>query len=203
MKTRIHTIVALCTTLLAFSATAADAPAKTATASFAGGCFWCMESDFEKLPGVLTVVSGYEGGKEQNPTYEQVSAHETGHAESVEVTYDPAKVSYVQLLDWYWHHIDPLTANAQFCDHGPQYRSVIFYRNEAEKAAVLASKQKYEKQLGQSIVTQIVPTSTFWPAEDYHQDYYKKNPLRYNYYRLSCGRDARVKEVWGADAPAH
>ena len=197
------TIFSFCIALFAFAAVAADAPVKTATASFAGGCFWCMESDFEKLPGVLTVVSGYEGGKEQNPTYEQVSAHETGHAESVEVTYDTAKVSYAQLLDWYWHHIDPLTANAQFCDHGPQYRSVIFYRNEAEQAAALASKQKYEKQLGKTIVTQIVPASTFWPAEDYHQDYYKKNPLRYNYYRLSCGRDARVKEVWGADAPVH
>ncbi len=189
--------------LFALSAHAADTPTKTATASFAGGCFWCMESDFEKLSGVTAAVSGYEGGKETNPTYEQVSAHQTGHAESVQVTYDPGKVSYAQLLDWYWHHVDPLTADAQFCDHGPQYRTVIFYGSEAEHAAALADKQKYEKQLGKTIYTQIVPAGTFWPAEDYHQDYYKKNPLRYNYYRLSCGRDARVKEVWGADAPQH
>ena len=196
-------ILALCVVLTALGVNAADTPPKTATADFAGGCFWCMESDFEKLPGVLAVVSGYEGGKELNPTYEQVSAHRTGHAESVQVTYDSSKVSYAQLLDWYWHHVDPLTPDAQFCDHGPQYRTVIFYRTDAERDAALAGKQKYEKQLGKTIVTQIVPGGSFWSAEDYHQDYYKKNPLRYNYYRLSCGRDSRVKEVWGADAPSH
>jgi peptide-methionine (S)-S-oxide reductase len=196
-------ISVVCVALFALTANAADAPLKMAKASFAGGCFWCMESDFEKLPGVLGVVSGYEGGKEQSPTYEQVSAHGTGHAESVEVTYDPTKIRYAQLLDWYWHHIDPLTANAQFCDHGPQYRTVIFYGSDAERDAALAGKQKYEKQLGQTIYTQIVPASTFWPAEGYHQDYYKKNPLRYNYYRLACGREARIKEIWGAEAPAH
>ena len=196
-------ILSLCVLLATFNAFAAGAPAATAAASFAGGCFWCMESDFEKLPGVLSVVSGYEGGKELNPTYEQVSAHATGHAESVQVTYDPAKVSYSQLLDWYWHHVDPLTPNAQFCDHGPQYRTVIFYGSDAERDAAQASKQKYEKQLGKPIFTQIVPAGTFWPAEDYHQDYYKKNPLRYNYYRLSCGRDARVNEVWGAGGETH
>lgn len=198
-------MVALCITAFAFAfaASAADAPPKTATADFAGGCFWCMESDFEKLPGVLSAVSGYEGGTEKEPSYEQVSAHQTGHAESVRVTYDTGKLDYAQLLDWYWHHIDPLTANAQFCDHGPQYRAAIFYRNDAERDAALASKQKYEKQLGKPIVTQIVPSGTFWPAEDYHQDYYRKNPLRYNYYRLACGRDKRVEAIWGASASNH
>lgn len=193
-------LIALCSLLLSSVVTAADAPPVTATASFAGGCFWCLESDFEKLPGVLAVVSGYEGGKEQNPTYEQVSAHQTGHVESVQVTYDPKQVSYAQLLGWYWHHIDPLTADGQFCDHGPQYRSVIFTANKAERAAALASKQQVEKQLGKPVVTEIVAATQFWPAEEYHQDYYRKNPLRYRYYRHSCGRDQRVEEVWGAAA---
>ena len=171
---------------------------KTATAVFAGGCFWCMESDFEKLPGVSSVVSGYSGGHTVNPSYEESSSGTTGHAESVQVTYDPEKVSYARLVDYYWHHIDPLTANAQFCDHGSQYRSVIFYGNEQEKQTALASKAQLEKQLGKPFATEIVAAAPFYPAEDYHQDYYKKNPLRYNYYRLACGRDARVKEVWGA-----
>ena len=173
------------------------------TAQFAGGCFWCMESDFEKAPGVTDVISGYAGGSEQNPTYEQVSDHATGHAESVRVTYDPAKISYADLLDWYWHHVDPLTANAQFCDHGPQYRTVIFFGNDRERAAANASKEKYEKLLGKKIATQIVPAGTFWPAEDYHQDYYKKNPLRYGYYRHACGRDARVNQIWGISTSTH
>ncbi|HUS24488.1 MAG TPA: peptide-methionine (S)-S-oxide reductase MsrA [Candidatus Binatia bacterium] len=174
--------------------------AETRTAYFAGGCFWCMESDFEKLPGVLGVASGYTGGKEQNPTYEQVSSHGTGHAEAVEVSYDSAKVGYPQLLDWFWHHVDPLTADAQFCDAGHQYRSAIFYRDEAEKSAALDSKARFGKQLGKPIVTEIVAAGRFWPAEEYHQDYYKKNPIRYNYYRHACGRDARVREVWGKDS---
>jgi peptide-methionine (S)-S-oxide reductase len=177
------------------------AQAATATAMFAGGCFWCMESDFEKLSGVAGVVSGYAGGHTVNPTYEQSSSGTTGHAESVQVTYATDKVSYAQLLDYYWHHIDPLTPNAQFCDHGDQYRSVIFYGSEQEHQAALASKAKFEKQLGKPIVTEIVAAGPFYPAEDYHQDYYKKNPIRYHYYRHACGRDARVKEIWGADAP--
>ena len=184
--------------LLSPAVTAADA-----TALFAGGCFWCMESDFEKLPGVSAVVSGYSGGHTVNPTYEESSAGKTGHAEAVEVRYDPSKVSYAQLLDYFWHHIDPLTANAQFCDHGSQYRSAIFYANEAEKQAALASKAKFEKQLGKPIVTEIAGAGPFYPAEDYHQDYYKKNPIRYRYYRHACGREDRVKEVWGRDAPDH
>ena len=177
------------------------AHAATATAVFAGGCFWCMESDFEKLPGVVETVSGYSGGHTVNPTYEQSSSGTTGHAESVQITYDTSKLSYEQVLDYYWHHIDPLTPDAQFCDHGNQYRSAIFYGNEQEKQAALASKAKYEKQLGKPIVTEIAAAGPFYKAEDYHQDYYKKNPIRYHYYRHACGRDARVKEVWGADAP--
>lgn len=171
-----------------------------AEAVFAGGCFWCIESDFEKLPGVTAAVSGYSGGKEANPTYEEVSSQRTGHLEVVRVSYDEKKLSYEALLDYFWHHIDPLTANAQFCDRGPQYRSAIFTATAAENQAALASKARYEKLLGKTIHTEILPASAFWPAEDYHQDYYKKNPVRYNYYRFACGRDARVKEVWGAAA---
>ena len=181
--------LALCTSLAAH--------AETRVAYVAGGCFWCVESDFEKLPGVLGVVSGYVGGKEENPTYEQVSAHATGHAEAVEISYDPDKVSYAQLIDHFWHHIDPLTKDAQFCDEGTQYRSAIFYRDEAEKTEALASKARLEKQLGKTFVTEISAASRFWPAEGYHQDYYKKNPARYRVYRWNCGRDARVREVWG------
>jgi peptide-methionine (S)-S-oxide reductase len=200
MKTRIL-LMAVCLGLT--SAASAAGTVQESVAAFAGGCFWCMESDFEKLPGVTSVVSGYTGGKEDHPGYEQVSAHETGHAESVQVHYDPARVSYDQLLDWYWHHVDPLTPNAQFCDHGPQYRTAIFYSDAVEKAAAEASKARYEKQLGQPIVTQIVPAGTFWPAEDYHQDYYKKNPVRYKFYRFNCGRDARIEEVWGKSTGPH
>lgn len=177
--------------------------AGNATAVFGGGCFWCVEADFEKLPGVTSAVSGYSGGDEQNPTYEQVSDHATGHAEVVQVTYDPAQVSYESLVTYYFHHVDPLTANAQFCDSGPQYRTVIFYGNDSEKQAAENLAGIYERQLGKKIVTQIAPAKTFWPAEDYHQDYYKKNPVRYNFYRYNCGRDARVKQVWGKNAPLH
>jgi peptide-methionine (S)-S-oxide reductase len=183
--------------LLTLCVTASAEP-KTAVATFAGGCFWCMESDFEKLPGVIGAVSGYTGGHTVNPTYEDSSSGTTGHAEAVEVTYDTSKLSYDQVLDYYWHHIDPLTANAQFCDHGSQYRSAIFYHNDQEKRAALASKATLEKKLGKPFATEIVAAGPFYKAEDYHQDYYKKNPVRYNYYRYGCGRDARVKEVWGA-----
>jgi peptide-methionine (S)-S-oxide reductase len=177
----------------------AQAPAHTATTIFAGGCFWCVEADFEKLPGVLGAESGYTGGQTVNPTYEQVSAGGTGHAESVRVTYDPAKVSYAQLLDYFWRHIDPTVKDRQFCDTGNHDRSAIFYGNEAEHAAAEASKAALLKS-GQfkQIYTEIVPAARFYPAEQYHQDYYKKNPVRYSFYRTSCGRDARVAEVWGA-----
>jgi peptide-methionine (S)-S-oxide reductase len=186
-------LILLCAFLLAPAALAADA-----VATFAGGCFWCMESDFQHQPGVKSVISGYTGGTEANPTYEQVSSHQTGHAESVEIHFDPAVVSYEALLDHYWTSVDPLTRDAQFCDEGHQYRTAIFYHDEAQKDAALASKAKYEKLLGQPFVTEIVAAGKFYPAEDYHQDYFEKNPIRYRYYRASCGRDRRLDELWGA-----
>ncbi len=179
------------------SAHSAEDGAVTRTAIFAGGCFWCMEPPFEKLDGVSSVISGYIGGSVRNPTYEQVSAGRTGHTEAVEITYDPAKVTYEQLLDIFWHNIDPLTANAQFCDHGPQYRSEIFPANAAERAAAEASKSSIAAKLKRQVVTEITDATTFFPAEDYHQDYYEKNPIRYKFYRTSCGRDSRLKELWG------
>ena len=175
---------------------AADAP-KAATAYFAGGCFWCMESDFEHLPGVIEAVSGYMGGHTKSPTYEDSSSGTTGHAESVEVRYDPAKVSYAQLLDAYWHHVDPTVKDRQFCDEGSQYRSAIFPKTPEELKAAQASKDAVAKQLGKTVYTEIADGGPFYIAEDYHQDYYKKNPVRYAYYRHGCGRDARVKQVWG------
>ncbi len=185
---------------------AADAPlpakpasAQLATAIFAGGCFWCVEADFEKLAGVVEAESGYTGGHLVNPTYEQVSHGGTGHAESVRVRYDPRLVSYEQLLDYFWHHIDPTVKDRQFCDVGEQYRSAIFYQNTSQKTAAEASKAALERSdRFAHIYTTIVPASTFYLAEEYHQGYYKKNPLRYKFYRTGCGRDARVSEVWGA-----
>lgn len=175
----------------------APASGKTATALFAGGCFWCVEADFEKLPGVLGVESGYTGGRTANPTYEDVSAGNTGHTESARVTYDPSKVSYPKLLDYFWHHIDPTVKDRQFCDVGNQYRSAIFYDSEAQHQLIEASKGAILKSGAlKEIYTQIAPATQFYPAEDYHQGYYKKNPVRYAYYRRSCGRDARVAEVW-------
>lgn len=175
---------------------ASAAPAK---AYFAGGCFWCMEEAFEKVEGVVSVVSGYMGGTVANPTYEQVSAGLTGHAESVEVTYDPSKVSYRQLLEAFWRNIDPVTPNAQFCDHGTQYRAVIFPGTAEEQQQAESSKQALErtKPFQEPIVTQIVPASMFYPAEDYHQDYYKKNPIRYKFYKFNCGRVQRLEQLWG------
>ena len=164
---------------------------------FAGGCFWCMEPPFEKLDGVAEVVSGYIGGTVPDPTYEQVSAGRTGHTEAVEISYDPARVTYAQLLDLFWHNIDPLTPNAQFCDHGSQYRSGIFPRTPEERAAAFASRAAIAGKLQGEVVTQITDATTFYPAEEYHQDYYKKNPIRYKYYRTACGRDGRLRELWG------
>lgn len=169
--------------------------AKTAEAVFAGGCFWCVESDFDKVPGVVQTISGYDGGTEPNPTYELVSSGTTPYVESVRVIYDPALVSYQQLLTYYWHHIDPTAKDAQFCDHGRQYRSVIFYLDEEQKKAALASKIIVEKQFP-IIYTDIIPSTHFYAAEAYHQNYSQKNPLRYKYYRYRCGRDQRIKELW-------
>ena len=173
--------------------------AKTETATFAGGCFWCVEAVFDGLPGVVSVVSGYTGGRKKNPTYEDVSAGGTGHAESVRVVYDPSRVSYGRLLELFWHNVDPTVKDAQFCDHGDQYRSAIFYHNEAQRRLALVSKGRLEKTkpFKGPIVTEIVPAAEFYPAEEYHQGYHRKNPIRYRFYRTSCGRDARLRELWG------
>jgi peptide-methionine (S)-S-oxide reductase len=174
-------------------------------AVFAGGCFWCVEAAFEGRPGVKSVVSGYAGGPEASPTYKQVSSGTTGHAEVVQITFDPTKTSYTKLLEVFWHNIDPTQADGQFCDHGPQYRSAIFYASAAQKGAALESKRRIEaaKRLRAPIVTKIEALTRFWPAEEYHQDYYKKNPVHYQAYRLGCGRDARLKAIWGKDAGGH
>jgi len=188
-----------CVTLTVWLSSGVQSAPTTAKAYFAGGCFWCMEEAFEKVDGVLTVVSGYMGGTVANPTYEQVSDGRTGHAEAIEVTYDPTKVTYQKLLDSFWRNIDPVTPNAQFCDHGTQYRAAVFYSTDEEKRLAEESKSKIEqsKRLPVPIVTQLVQASTFYQAEDYHQDYYKKNPLRYKYYKYSCGRAQRLEALWG------
>ncbi|HEU6437311.1 MAG TPA: peptide-methionine (S)-S-oxide reductase MsrA [Nitratidesulfovibrio sp.] len=171
----------------------------TATAVFAGGCFWCMEKPFDLLDGVLETTSGYTGGNVDSPTYKQVSSGLTGHAEALRVTYDPAKVTYEALLDVFWRNVDPLDADGQFCDRGGQYRSAIFVADPAQRSAAEASKKAIEARLGKPVATGIEEASTFWPAEDYHQDYYRKNPIRYAYYRSGCGRDRRLEQVWGAE----
>jgi peptide-methionine (S)-S-oxide reductase len=181
----------------------AAAFAETARATFAGGCFWCMEPPFEALPGVASVTSGYTGGTKADPSYEEVSAGTTGHAEAVEIVYDPAKVSYEKLLEVFWRNIDPTVADRQFCDVGPQYRSAVFVHDATQRKAAEASRDAAQKKLGVPVKTEIVAASRFYPAEEYHQDYAAKNPVRYRYYRFSCGRDARLREVWGEDAPAH
>jgi peptide-methionine (S)-S-oxide reductase len=183
----------------------AHAAAPTDTATFAGGCFWCMEPAFEVLPGVISVTSGFSGGPEKNPTYKQVSAGLTGHRESVQVVYDSKRIPYAKLLVVYWHNIDPTQDDGQFCDHGKQYRSAIFCRGAAQRREAEESKRAIEasKRLKGPIVTPILPFTAFYPAEEYHQDYYKKNPVNYHAYRTGCGRDARLREVWGADAPPH
>ena len=184
---------------------AADAPPGSETAILAGGCFWCVEADFDKLPGVLSTTSGYTGGSVANPSYEQVSAKQTGHAEVVKIVFDPKRVSYAQLLAHFWRTIDPTTVDRQFCDVGSPYRSAIYAVGPQQLAAAKASLAEIEKTkpFREPIVTPVVPASAFYPAEGYHQDYYLKNPRRYNYYRSSCGRDARLKELWGAQAIKH
>lgn len=168
-------------------------------ATFAGGCFWCMEATFDGLAGVKKVTSGYTGGREKNPTYEDVSSGATGHAESVEILYDPSEISYAKLLDIFWHNIDPTVKDRQFCDVGHQYRSAIFYHNEAQRRLAEESKKALEdsKRFSGPIYTEIVPATEFYPAEEYHQKYHIKNPLRYKFYRYNCGRDRRLKMLWG------
>ncbi len=180
-------------TLIAIPAIAEDAR----TAVFAGGCFWCMEPPFDAIEGVLATTSGFSGGHLANPSYEAVTRGGTGHLEVVQVTYDPAKVSYQDLLGVYWHNVDPFDAGGQFCDRGASYRAAIFVANDDERAAAEASKDKRAKRLGQPIVTSILPAAPFYPAEEYHQNYYAKNPLRYKFYRYNCGRDRRLAAVWG------
>jgi len=174
-------------------------PAKVATATFAGGCFWCMQPPFEKLDGVLKTTVGYTGGSTTNPTYRQVSAGGTGHAEAVEIEFDPARVSYEKLLEVFWRNVDPLAKNRQFCDSGDQYRSAIFVHDDTQRRAAEASLKAIEDsgRLEGKIETQIVPAATFYAAEDYHQDYHSKNPAKYSFYRWNCGRDARLDALWG------
>jgi peptide-methionine (S)-S-oxide reductase len=195
--------LALAGVLLALAAGTAAQPAPaaatTAKATFAGGCFWCVEADFDKVPGVKSTTSGYAGGHVPNPSYAQVSAKGTGHAEAVEIVFDPAVVSYERLLEIYWRSIDPTTKDRQFCDAGSPYRTAIFVHDARQLEAARASLAALEKSkpFPEPIVTQIVPAGPFFPAESYHQDYYQKNPLRYQYYRSGCGRDARLKQLWG------
>ena len=191
----------------AASPAASPVPATAAKATFAGGCFWCMEPPYDKLPGVISTTSGYIGGKLRNPTYEQVSAGITGHTEVVQVVYDPAKVSYRQLLEVFWKNIDPVAKDRQFCDGGSQYRSGVFWHDQEQKKLADESKALHNKGLAYGsakpvgfkggVVTEITQAAEFWPAEDYHQDYYMKNPVRYAYYRHGCGRDNRLKQLWG------
>lgn len=172
---------------------------KMETAIFAGGCFWCVEADFDKIPGVIKTTSGYIGGHKKNPTYTEVSSGGTGHTEAVEVVFNPEKVSYKELVDHFWRTIDPTVKDQQFCDHGNQYRSEVFYNSPQQKMAAEQSKREIEKSkpFKQPIVTEITQASTFYPAEEYHQDYYLKNPIRYKFYRFNCRRDARLEELWG------
>lgn len=174
-----------------------SAAPQSATAIFAAGCFWCTESDFDKVEGVISTTSGYTGGMQTNPTYKQVSAGSTGHTEAVKIVYDPKKVSYAQLLDHFWHNVDPFAKDRQFCDTGAQYRSGIFYQTEEEKKLAEASKQAVAEKFGKPVETEITKATAFYPAEDYHQDFYKKNELKYKFYRWNCGRDQRLEELWG------
>jgi peptide-methionine (S)-S-oxide reductase len=186
-------LVAACLVTLAASA----AEDELAVATFAGGCFWCTEADFDKVDGVVSTTSGYTGGHKENPTYKEVSSGGTGHAEAVEIKYDPDKVTYQELLDVFWVNHDPTTVDRQFCDRGNQYRPAIFYHNAEQKRLAEASKEAVKKKVSFDVLTEITEASTFYPAEDYHQNYYKKNPVRYKYYRHGCGRDARLEALWG------
>jgi peptide-methionine (S)-S-oxide reductase len=210
MLKRFH-IATLVSVLAIAAALAERTPVRAASpapglahATFAGGCFWCMEGPFDHVPGVVSTTSGYTGGNVKKPSYEQVSSGATGHAESVDVVYDPAKVTYAQLLDVFWRNVDPLDGGGQFCDRGNQYRTAIFYHDDEQQRLAEQSKQALEAsgKLKKKIVTQIVPAGEFYAAEDYHQDYYLRNPIRYKYYRFNCGRDDRLKQLWG-EAPAH
>ncbi len=187
----------LITISLALLTLTAHAEEQRAEAIFAGGCFWCMEPPYDKIDGVFSTTSGYIGGSRANPTYQEVSSGRTGHTEAVRIVYDPSKVNYQQLLDIFWVNIDPFAQNRQFCDRGSQYRSGIFYLNAEQEALARASKAAVEARFDEPVYTEVTEATTFYAAEDYHQDYYEKNPLRYKYYRYSCGRDQRLGEIWG------
>jgi peptide-methionine (S)-S-oxide reductase len=203
MKAALKTFLFLLLSLvILMSITLQSVSAAVTKATFSGGCFWCMEHPFDELPGVISVTSGYTGGDEKNPTYEDVSEGGTGHAESVEIVYDSLKISYERLLSVFWHNIDPTVIDRQFCDVGHQYRSAIFYHSEEQRREALRSRDSLEKSkfFKEAVVTEISPAGAFYPAEEYHQHYYKKNPIRYKYYRYNCGRDQRLKELWGSEA---
>ena len=204
MAMRSVTMAALLLALAGAPVRAEGPPTGVARATFAGGCFWCMEGPFDHVAGVVSTTSGYTGGTVKRPSYEEVSSGATGHAESVEVAYDPSKVSYAQLLEVFWHNVDPTDGGGQFCDRGNQYRTAIFVHDDEQRRLAEQSKKDLEAsgRLKKKIVTEIVAASDFYPAEDYHQDYYKKNPVRYKFYRYNCGRDQRLKELWG-EAAAH
>ena len=199
---RFPMMIAMFFTTAALAATTVEVPPGHAVATFAGGCFWCMEPPFDKLAGVDATISGYTGGTKVNPTYEEVSSGRTGHAEAVQVVYDPKKITYEQLLDVFWHNVDPTVTNRQFCDTGTQYRTAIFYHDEAQRKAAKASLAalRKSKPFKDPIVTPIQMAGPFYPAEDYHQNFYRTNPVRYQLYRKGCGRDARLKELWGSAA---
>ena len=199
MITSLRVIALLCCMLLSPAQAQQKIPPGHDIATFAGGCFWCMEPPYDEIPGVISTTSGYIGGHKKNPTYEEVSGGRTGHTEAVQVVYDPKKVSYQKLLDIFWMNIDPTTPNAQFCDHGSQYKPAIFWHDDEQKRLAEASKAKWEKDkpFKQAIVTPVLKAAEFWPAEDYHQDYYKKNPGRYKFYVTGCGRYTRLDQLWG------
>jgi len=197
MRLTITMLLAWLFSVPAFADTANEP--KVETVVLGGGCFWCIEADYEKLNGIVDVISGYAGGHIKDPTYQQVSAGGSGHIEVVKVTYDANKINYSQILDYFWRHVDPTRDDGQFCDRGSQYRPAIFYQDESQKKLALASTKQIEqsKPFAQPLKVELIQASTFYPAEDYHQDYYKKNPIRYNFYRFNCGRDARVEQLWG------
>ncbi|MBP7778271.1 MAG: peptide-methionine (S)-S-oxide reductase MsrA [Acidobacteria bacterium] len=198
-----YTAFALALALAVGAATLTPAGAQTgtkpatATAIFAAGCFWCVEEAFDRVDGVLTTTSGYTGGRTERPSYEDVSSGGTGHTEALQVTYDPSKVSYEALLQTFWHNVDPLDAGGQFCDRGSQYRSGVYYQSEEQQRLAEASKAKVAAQLGKAVVTEVVAAGPFYAAEDYHQGYYDKNPVRYKFYKWNCGRAQRLDELWG------
>ncbi len=192
-------VLAVCAVAAGVCAGSARTGNEAAIATFAGGCFWCMEPAFDDVKGVKATISGYTGGPEENPTYEQVSNRETGHCEAIQVEYDPRKVSYAQLLEVYWHNIDPTSGDGQFCDRGPQYRPEIFYHDEDQKRLAEASRVAVEELLG-TVAVDITAAGAFWPAEEYHQDFYTKEPEHYAAYRKGCGRDKRLQELWGDDS---